>query len=434
MDEALKKFAIQLLKQGAEVEDVAKRTNLSKGSIRALKAHIRMGTYGGSTRLSSEGFNREQKSLLYNPKDGYFLGRAPESGEKVFWHPFSEYTANPHIMIIGESGYGKSYATQCIYLEFRKASVGSIAIDFSKSMSRIQCEDSFLRHAAPVFIDAGTDGIPLNPLKIDSNDGTGPLNIAVRIADTFAAIYRIGVQQHALLRDAVLEAYARKSITPSNTHSWHLRPPTLAAIPQILEEWSEDRTNLNCRLTSKLRSHISTFFMFETFRETPRQLAWRECFEHNRCTVFQLEKLENRTKAVVTEFLLWDLLHDSSYRLDRSPRFVLLDEAHHLSFKESSPSIRIIREGRKFGLAAIFASQQPEDFPQIVYSNTASKLIFQISDDNEKVARKVKKKCQGLGSAGETATHISRLPKGTAFFIEGNEAATIRIASLEDRL
>jgi hypothetical protein len=48
-EEKAKGRAIQLLKRGRDMLDVATKTHLSLGTLRALKAHLTMGTYEGKT-------------------------------------------------------------------------------------------------------------------------------------------------------------------------------------------------------------------------------------------------------------------------------------------------------------------------------------------------------------------------------------------------
>src|SRR5262249_47737563 len=142
-------------------------------------------------------------------------------------------------------------------------------------------------------------------------------------------------------------------------------------------------------------SHVSTFFIFNTFRSSGEELNWDSIVDDkNKVYIIQLRGLEGRTQQVVTEFLLWDLYYycvrsgPSSIRL-----YCILDEAHNLSFEHDTPIDKLIREARKFGLGLMFASQQPQDFSDTAYSNAASKLIFQTQDETRKIARKIANKC-----------------------------------------
>jgi len=72
---------------------------------------------------------------------------------------------------------------------------------------------------APILL--GTDAESNNPLQIFPSDMHGPVNVAQRVADTFARVYpRIGVQQHAVLRLAVLDVMADEAIVPEDADSW----------------------------------------------------------------------------------------------------------------------------------------------------------------------------------------------------------------------
>ena len=102
------------------------------------------------------------------------------------------------------------------------------------------------------------------------------------------------------------------------------------------------------------------------FRPSGQKLAWTEMLAaRNRVVIIQLQGLEYSLERAVTEFLLWNLIGFIE-ALGPGPLrcFVILDEAHKLSFNPGSPVEKLLREGRKFGLGLILASQQPEEFPR----------------------------------------------------------------------
>ena len=46
---------------------------------------------------------------------------------------------------------------------------------------------------------------------------------------------------------------------------------------------------------------------------------------------------------------------------------------------QTPPIERILREGRKFGLGMLLASQHPEDFSnELVFTNTSTQMLFQL--------------------------------------------------------
>ena len=113
--------------------------------------------------------------------------------------------------------------------------------------------------------------------------------------------------------------------------------------------------------------------------------------------------------------------------------FVVLDEAHKLAFGSGSPVEKILREGRKFGLAAILASQQPEDFSSVAFANTATKIVFQIADQAGHVSRQLHRKIKNGHSHDYIARALGTLPRGSAYVVMANAGRVTRMLSFEER-
>src|SRR5262249_23226894 len=111
---------------------------------------------------------------------------------------------------------------------------------------------------------------------------------------------------------------------------------------------------------------------------------------------------------------------------------VLLDEAHRLSFASNSPVEKLLREGRKFGIGLVLASQQPEDFSSVAFANTASKLIFNVTDERGSVARQIVRKL-GDRSFLALVRQIGGLGRGEACFISTESAAIVSILDFRHR-
>jgi DNA phosphorothioation-dependent restriction protein DptH len=148
----------------------------------------------------------------------------------------------------------------------------------------------------------------------------------------------------------------------------------------------------------------------------------------------QLRGIEQNLQRATTEFLLWNLI---AYLESQGPRnlqcFVVIDEAHRIPCGNGSAVERLLREGRKFGIGLILASQQPEDFDAIAFSNTATKLIFQITDERTTVAKQLFRKLIKPMPFNKLYKTISTLEKGYAFVLTRNTGDVIRITSLEER-
>ena len=108
------------------------------------------------------------------------------------------------------------------------------------------------------------------------------------------------------------------------------------------------RSKSSARFASSAASHVSTLFVFNTFRASGQKLAWADILAaRNRVVVIQLQGLEHSLERAVTEFLLWNLIGFIEAMGPGPLRcFVVLDEAHKLSFDRGSPVEKLLREGR----------------------------------------------------------------------------------------
>ncbi len=273
-------------------------------------------------------------------------------------------------------------------------------------------------------------------MQIFPSDVHGPINVAQRVADTFARVYpTIGVQQHAALRDAILQTFRESGIDPRTKRTWVNKAPRLSDLKSVFEDVALDKDSPSRRYTSAVASHISTVFVFNTFRASGLNIDWESILTSRAQTyVIQLKGLEHLLERVVTELLLWSLIGFLE-SLGPGPLrcMVLLDEAHRLSFATNSPVEKLLREGRKFGAGVVLASQQPEDFSSVAFANTATKLIFNVMDDRGAVARQIAKKARGDASLLKLLRQLGNLPRATACFVTQSSAAVVEVASFEER-
>jgi len=257
------------------------------------------------------------------------------------------------------------------------------------------------------------------------------------VADTFARVYkRMGVQQHAVTRQAVLDVMTDAGITPDVPNSWTSDLPAFGAVQVKLQAYASNPMNAQARFAASAASHISTVFVFNTFRAHGQKLAWSDILRgDNRTVIIQLKGLEYSLERAVTEFLLWNLVGFIE-ALGPGPLrcFVILDEAHKLSFNPGSPVEKLLREGRKFGLGLILASQQPEDFSSVAFANTATKIVFQVGDERRTISRQLHRKIKNAHSFGEIYQLITKLPRGCGYVVTENIGRVVRIASFPIRM
>jgi hypothetical protein len=176
-------------------------------------------------------------------------------------------------------------------------------------------------------------------------------------------------------------------------------------------------------------------FVFNTFRPSGRGVNWSSILAAKGKTfILQLKGLEYSLERAVTEFLLWNLIGwlESS---GPSPLriFIVLDEAHKLSFERGSPTERLLREGRKFGVGLILASQQPADFSPVALNNTSTKVVFQTTDERGTFSRSLFQKTNNLQSVAHLHRTITQLPPRTAYVLSRNAGCTMNVTPMEER-
>jgi DNA phosphorothioation-dependent restriction protein DptH len=451
-----RKVVLGLLAQGFDRETIAVRVGVTPGQVSAVAAHVKMGTYEkhGVHDTIVEYMPPERRERVNELLEGIgtasrrsraesslnriLIGVDAETDAEVFWNPDpANGAANPHMLILGESGFGKTYAICCILTELAQQKTPSIVFDYGQGFAIESSPRQFVEYTKPIEIRASREGVALNPLQLFPSDVHGPVNVAQRVADTFQRVYpQIGVQQHAILRQAVLDVMIDDGILPESRTSWGNSPPSFVALQRKLHTYAENPSHPQRRIASSVASHISTMFVFNTFQDSGLALDWQEMLESGgHAFVIQLKGLERSLERAVTEFLLWNLIGFTE-AVGPSPRhcFVILDEAHKLALVPGSPAEKLLREGRKFGLGLILASQQPEDFSSVAFANTATKMVFQVGDDKSVVSRRLARKVVNSHSFAEITELITRLPRGWAYFISENVGRVVRIHSFEERM
>jgi len=444
---------LRMLAQGQDRDTIAAAVGVTPGQVSAISAHVKMGTYGlpepeeqrqagapvleRTTNLLRQLQKMEgarEREIQINP---VLLGSDVENNEEVFWNPDqASGTPNPHVLILGESGTGKTYAICCLTAELAQEGVVSIVFDYGQGFSPRGLPAEFVDATSPVELHAGRDGVNINPLQVFPSDLHGPVNVAQRVADTFGRVYKkIGVQQHAVIRQAVLEVMGDAGILQNEPGTWSADLPAFGELQNKLNNLAGNPQNAQSRFAATAASHVSTLFVFNTFRPNGQKLSWTDMLAaRNRVVVIQLKGLEHSLERAVTELMLWNLIGFIEAMGPGPLRcFVVLDEAHKLCFDRGSPVEKLLREGRKFGLGLVLASQQPEDFSPVAFANTATKIVFQVGDERSTISRQLHRKIKNAHSFGEIYQLITKLPRGCAYVVSENIGRVVRIASLADR-
>jgi chromosomal replication initiation ATPase DnaA len=134
---------LRLAAEDMDAASIARELNLLRMEVAAILAHQTIGSAvadaAGDTNaaatedewreVDTEGVDEPMSvSLEQNePEDSVgeiYIGEELEYPNPAYWNPSdSKVVQNPHLMIMGESGSGKTYAAQCIVAELARAGI-----------------------------------------------------------------------------------------------------------------------------------------------------------------------------------------------------------------------------------------------------------------------------------------------------------------------
>jgi hypothetical protein len=291
------------------------------------------------------------------------LGNASPGEEEVWFDPYLQGAElpNPHVLVTGETGAGKTQALQSVTAQLAAHAILPLVLDFKSDYDGEWAADRGVRVIDP----AGGDKLPFNPLAPVTDQKTGEtsgLRQLHLVADLLKRVWGLGDQQAYRLREAIKEAYAGSGV-PLTT----FRP----TIEQVYPTFDDVRHHLEPEDT--VLGRLSPLFDLDPFGSDHEGLA--EMISDG--VVVRLSQLPGgESKTAIAEFLLL-ALYDHLVRQGhqrRLTRLLVMDEGWRLA---TCPFLEpLLREGRAFGLGVILASQYPADLPQVIRGAAATQLHF----------------------------------------------------------
>lgn len=318
------------------------------------------------------------------------LGKNTDTGKPVFWDPVTnnpKKLTNQHILIVGKSGAGKTQTASVFLWELTKAGVPSIIFDFQgeyMSDKLTNADGTTFRDCTKAKVLDAADGININPLEvpIDPHNGNKQnyIKVVYQVANSLAKIFGLGDIQHAILRDAISQAFITAGFTPNNKETWQKPAPNFSTVWAILKHMEEEIggnvRNLNFR--------VQPLFENGVFPEDPNPRGFEAILKEPH--ILRLSNLATPELMVaVSRFVLQKIYADM---LAKGPThtmrvFAVVDEAHKLSYEETLTEL--IREARKYGVGILLASQSVKDFDRVVFDMVGTKISLQLEGDDAKV-------------------------------------------------
>lgn len=313
-------------------------------------------------------------------------------GEPIRWRVSTK--GSPHAFVVGIPGQGKSVTTRHIVQSFAAQGMPSFIIDFHGDMAREAPTGS-------VVVDAGA-GLPFNPF--DPGPGKyGQINsIAWEVAEVLGFVGALGQIQKTNVYKALQAVYGQQGWREDQRGE---RAPTVAEFKAALEELEGGggAKNAVARLLP-----LTDFGLFAPAADD----AFMVLDPHKRGVVVDLSTAyQEDVQKYAASFLLRRVYRDMfAWPQDGTMKLaVVLDEAHRLAGDVTLP--KLMKEGRKYGVSVVVASQSADDFHKEVTANAGTKIVFKTNFPASKGIAGLLRGRNGVDLSQE----IERLSVGTAF-------------------
>jgi DNA phosphorothioation-dependent restriction protein DptH len=325
------------------------------------------------------------------------LGEA--HGEIVRWEP--SVKGSPHLFISGIPGQGKSWTTLRLLTELGRQGVPALTLDFHGQFA--ESGNAYIEIAHPTILDAA-QGLPFSPFDLSSGADTVSWRAAsYELAEIFGYVAGLGEIQQDVIRTAIRNAYVAHGFDqPGDDEEVSL--PTLTDVLRHLERLETTRR------TANVLARCRPLLEMELFRpqpDTPDLITLARAGLIIDLHHLYAESVQLAAGAFVLRKVYRDMFHWGV--ADRLRLAIVLDEAHRLAKDVTLP--KIMKEGRKFGVCVIVASQGMGDFHPDILGNAGAKVIFRTNyPDSRKIAGFIRTR-----PGFDFAQRIEQLTVGSAF-------------------
>ena len=358
----------------------------------------------------------KEKTQINDPQIS--LGTDILTGNEIVW-PLT-IKGNPHLLMAGLPGMGKTTALLNICVQMLEADVYPIIFSYHQDIDqKLQGIVNSVR-----FVDFR--GLGFNPLSvIDSASSMAYLDVAGALRDIFMAIFpELGDIQGERIRKAIKQSFIEKGWDNPSTDISVLEVPAFGRFVQILREDPKPDRGLKSLLGRLEELDDYGFFDVNDQRGT----LW----ESEQPVIIRIHKTQNENLQRAFASLIFYGLYKDMFRRgiqDRISHAVIFDEAHRAAKLNLIPTMA--KECRKYGISLILASQEAKDFNTSLFSAIANYLVLRLTEIDAKVL------VRNVASSDQARTLIDRIKQMDRFkalFFSESRKKPVRLALLPPRI
>ena len=291
-------------------------------------------------------------------------------GREFRWLP--EACMNPHMLVVGVSGWGKTYL-------LRKLVTGLVGLG--------RCVVVFDYLGLFRDVVGGVGGVsvdvsryPIHPFSLAARRECGlpsgaPSARVRAFAEALATAMGVGVVQVGLLVEAVMRAFKARGIREGDPSTWGRDPPTIQDVLRYVGGGGiEEGVKLRVRLTSLAMVYES--------REPLSIARLRRLVRERKAVALDMSGCDPYVRVFMTDILLRRLTSYAEASGTKLGYVVVIDEAKYAGFFERGVGEGVVRPAatlpltaRNYGLTLITATQGVTHIPPDILRNTATKVI-----------------------------------------------------------
>ena len=293
------------------------------------------------------------------------------TGAEVRW-PLT-VKGNPHLLIAGLPGMGKTTCLLSLCQQMRLAGVRPIVFSYHQDIDeRLQEQAGAVR-----FVDYR--GLGFNPLRvIERESPTAYLDVAGALRDIFVAIYpELGDIQGERIRKAIKESFIEKGWADPNADVAGLQEPLFARFVELLK--ADPKPDRGLRTLLGRLEELADYGFFEPAG------ADESLWESEQPIVIRIHATQNDNLQKAFASLVFYSLYKDMFRRglrDRITHAVIFDEAHRAARLRLIPTMA--KECRKYGISLVLASQEAKDFNISLFSAIANYLVLRLNEADAK--------------------------------------------------
>lgn len=346
--------------QRAVLRDVAEPARIS---VAATSAPVAADSHAENSK-STPDIEEVIAELQIPTSVDLLLGQRVGSDDPVHWR--ISVQGNPHLMIVGLPGMGKTHCLIHLCQQLAEKNIAPIVFSYHQDI-----DEKLGKIFGAGLQTVSYAGLGFNPLQVA---GDGPLaymdNVSM-LRDNFAAIFPdLGDIQLGRIREAIKQSYTDRG--------WAVgvrgETPLFGSFFDILKADAKPDRGLMTRL-----SELSDYGMFDGAANATNLL------DGISPTVIQIHCSPNELlQRAFATFVLHNLYQTMFQRgtQRKITHAVIFDEAHRAAKLKLIPTMA--KECRKYGLAFVVASQEVKDFDPSLFPAIASYLALRAHEADAK--------------------------------------------------